>query len=131
VPPPVIGDFEGGNYSSIVEVGQWFYSHTIMPWLNKWERAIERSLFSSLSRRSLEVEFDCDLLLRGDMLTRFQAYRIARDIGVYNPNELRRFEKQNRRTDPAGDEYAGPMQQQQEQTGRPIADRGGGDDAEE
>lgn len=131
VPPPVIGDFEGGNYSSIVEVGQWFYSHTIMPWLNKWERAIERSLFSSLSRRSLEVEFDCDLLLRGDMLTRFQAYRIAREIGVYNANELRRFEKQNKRTDPAGDEYLAPNNMQPEQTGRPVADRGGGDNAQQ
>lgn len=91
VPPPVIGDFEGGNYSSISEVGRWFHSHTVMPWLARWERLIEHSLFSSMSRRSLEVEFDCDLLLRGDMLTRFQAYRIAREIGVYNANELRRF----------------------------------------
>ncbi len=131
VPPPVIGDFEGGNYSSIVEVGQWFYSHTIMPWLNKWERLIERTLFSSLTRRQLEVEFDCDLLLRGDMLTRFQAYRIAREIGVYNANELRRFEKQNRRTDPAGEEYLAPSNMQPEQTKQPVADRGGGDAAAE
>lgn len=131
VPPPVIGDFDGGNYSSISEVGRWFYSHTIMPWLNKWERAIERNLFSSLTRRALEVEFDCDLLLRGDMLTRMQAYRIAREIGVYNANELRRFEKQNRRTDPAGDEYFAPANMQQEQTAQPVADRGGGNNAEE
>lgn len=129
VPPPVIGEFEGGNYSSISEVGRWFYSHTIMPWLNKWERLIERSLFSSISRRSLEVEFDCDLLLRGDMLTRFQAYRIAREIGVYNANELRRFEKQNKRTDTAGDDYFAPANMAQEQKGQPVADRGGGDNA--
>ena len=123
VPPPVIGDFQGGNYSSISEVGRWFYSHCIMPWLTKWERQIERSLFSALSRRSLEVEFDADLLLRSDMLTRFQAYRIAREIGVYNANELRKFEKQNPRTDPAGEEYFAPANMQQEQSGRPIADR--------
>jgi HK97 family phage portal protein len=130
VPPPVIGDFEGGNYSSISEVGRWFYSHTIMPWLNKWERLIERSLFSSTARRSLEVEFDCDLLLRGDMLTRFQAYRIAREIGVYNANELRGFEKANRRTDPGGDEYFAPANMQAEQAGQPVADRGGSNNAE-
>jgi HK97 family phage portal protein len=126
VPPPILGDFQGGNYSSISEVGRWFYSHTVMPWLNKWERLIERQLFSSISRRSLEVEFDCDLLLRGDMLTRFQAYRIAREVGIYNANELRRFEHANRRTDPGGDEYFAPANMQQEQTGRPIADRGQG-----
>lgn len=129
VPPPVIGEFEGGNYSSISEVGRWFYSHTVQPWLNRWERLIEKSLFSAASRRSLEVEFDCDLLLRGDMLTRFQAYRIAREIGVYNANELRRFEHQNRRSDDAGDEYFAPRQMQPEQKGQPIADRNGGDNA--
>lgn len=128
VPPPVLGDFQGGNYSSISEVGRWFYSHTVMPWLNRWERLIERALFSSDGRRAHEVEFDTDLLLRGDMLTRFQAYRIAREIGVYNANELRKFEKQNPRTDDAGERYFEPANMQQEQTGRPIADRGGGDD---
>jgi HK97 family phage portal protein len=129
VPPPVIGDFEGGNYSSMTEIGRWFYAHCIMPWLNRWERLIERDLLSTVSRRTFEVEFDTDLLLRGDMLTRFQAYRIARDIGVYNANELRRFEKQNKRTDPEGEVYFAPANMQQEQKGRPIGDRGGGDDA--
>ncbi|MGH6742562.1 MAG: phage portal protein, partial [Bradyrhizobium sp.] len=129
VPGPVIGDFQGGNYSSISEVGRWFYSHTIMPWLNKWERLVERSLLSSIGRRTIEVEFDCDLLLRGDMLTRFQAYRIAREIGVYNANELRKFEKQNKRTDPGGAEYFTPTNMQPTQNGQPIGDRGGGNAA--
>jgi HK97 family phage portal protein len=129
VPPAVLGDYQGGNYSSISEVGRWFYSHTISPWLNRWERVIERSLFSSEGRRVYEVEFDNDLLLKSDMLTRFQAYRIAREIGVYNANELRRFEKANPRTDDAGDKFFEPANMQQEQTRRPVADRGGGDNA--
>ena len=124
VPPPVLGDFQGGNYSSISEVGRWFYSHTIMPWLNRWERAVERALLTTDGRRAYEVEFDCDLLLRGDMLTRFQSYRIAREIGLYNANELRRFEKANPRSDAGGDEYLSPANMVPEQTGRPIADRG-------
>jgi HK97 family phage portal protein len=127
VPGPVIGDMQGGNYSSLVELGRWFHQHTIMPWLNKWERLIERSLLSTAARRSYEVEFDADLLLRGDMLQRFQSYRIAREIGVYNANELRRFEHQNARTDPEGDKYFAPANMQQEQTGQPIADRGAED----
>jgi len=124
VPGPVIGDFQGGNYSSISEVGRWFYSHTIMPWLNKWEKLIVHALFSTMARRHYEVEFDTDLLLRGDQLTRFQAYRIAREIGVYNANELRKFEKQNPRTDDGGNRYFEPANMQQEQTGQPRDDRG-------
>ncbi len=129
VPPPVIGEFEGGNYSSVSEIGRWFYSHCMMPWLNKWERLIEHSLLSAVGRRNYEFEFDCDLILRGDMLTRFQAYRIARETGIYNANELRRFEKQNPRTDAGGDVYFAPQNMQPTQNGQPIGDRGGGDAA--
>lgn len=124
VPPPILGDYSGGNYASIVEIHRIFYSHCIQPWLNRLERALERALLSEDGRRHYEVEFDTDLLLRGDMLTRFQAYRISREIGVYSANELRKFEKQNPRTDPGGDEFFAPANMVSEQTGRPIADRG-------
>lgn len=129
VPPPVIGEFEGGNYSSISEVGRWFYSHTMQPWLNKWEKIIAHSLFSAIGRKTFEVEFDCDLLLRGDMLARFQSYRIAREIGVYNANELRKFEKANPRKDTGGETYFEPANMQPTQNGQPIGDRGGGNAA--
>jgi HK97 family phage portal protein len=129
VPPPIIGDLDGAKGNSIAEIGRWFYSQTMMPWLNKWEKLIVRSLLSTAERRNFEVEFDCDLLLRGDMLTRFQAYRIAREVGIYNANELRQFEKANPRKDPGGAEYFAPANMNQEQTGQPIADRGGGDAA--
>lgn len=124
VPPPVLGDYAGGNYSSISEIGRWFYSHTIMPWLNRWERLIERSLLSSEGRRLYEVEFDADLLMRADMLARYQSYRIGREIGLLSANEIRQFEHLNPRTDPGGDEFFAPANMQPEQTGRPIADRG-------
>jgi len=75
---------------------------------------------------AIEVEFDTDLLLRGDMLTRMQSYRIAREVSIYSANELRAFERANPRTDPSGDTYFEPRQMQPEQTGQPIADRGGG-----
>lgn len=129
VPPPVIGSYEGGNYSSIQEVGKWFYAHTICPWLTRWENLIQRSLLSEVGRRNYEVEFDADLLLRGDMLTRFQAYRIGREIGTYNANDTRRFEKLNKRTDPGGETFFEPRNMAPEQTRQPVADRGGGDNA--
>ena len=72
-----------------------------MPWLTRWERTIERSLFSDEGRRTHEVEFDADVLTRANMLERYQAYRIAREIGLNSANELRRFENMNPRTDRA------------------------------
>lgn len=117
VPAQVIGAGHAGSLSSVQEIGRWFHSHTIQPWLVRWERLIQRTLFSSQTRRGFEVEFDADLLLRGDMLTRFQAYRIGREIGVVNANELRKFEKLNPRTDPEANVYFAPANMQQEQTG--------------
>lgn len=127
VPGPIINDLQGGNYSSISELGRWFAAYTIMPWLNRWERLIERALLSETSRRTIEVEFDTDVLLRGDMLTRYQAYRIAREIGLANANELRKWEHLNPRTDAEAETYFSPANMQQEQSNRPIDDRGGGE----
>lgn len=119
IPPPVLGDLSNGSYSNVTELGRWFAGHTIRPWLVKWERTIERSLFSTEGRRTHHVEFDMDELLRGDMLTRFQAYRIGREIGVYNANELRAFERQNPRTDDEATSYLSPLNMSSEQAGGP------------
>jgi hypothetical protein len=49
-----------------------------------------------------------------------------REIGGATANEIRAWEKINRRTDPGGDEFLRPANMMPEQTGQPIADRGGG-----
>lgn len=119
VPPPVLGDLSNGSYSNVTELGRWFYQHTIIPWLTRWERVVERALFSEDARRSHECEFDADLLVRGDMLQRFQAYRIGRETGLYSANDLRRFEKLNPRTDEEANIFLTPTNMQSEQTREP------------
>jgi HK97 family phage portal protein len=126
VPLPVLGVQEKGNLSSVVELNRMFATHCVRPWATKWESTIEHSLLSDEGRRTIHVEFDMDELTRGDMLTRWQSYRIMREIGGANANEIRAFEKLNRRTDPGGDEFLRPANMVSEQTGQPIADRGGG-----
>jgi HK97 family phage portal protein len=119
IPPPVLGDLSNGSYSNVTELGRWFYQHTIMPWLVRWERTIERALFSEEGRRTHEVEFDADMLVRGDMLQRFQAYRIGREVGLYSANDLRKFENLNPRTDAEANAYLSPLNMQREQEGEP------------
>lgn len=119
IPPPVLGDLSNGSYSNVTELGRWFAGHTIRPWLVRWEKALERALFSEAQRRNHRIEFDMDELTRGDMLQRFQAYRIGREIGVYSANELRQFESLNPRKDGAADEYLSPLNMQPEQKGEP------------
>ena len=119
VPPPVLGDLSNGSYSNVTELGIWFHTHCIAPWLCKWERTLERSLFSDEGRRNFECEFDADVLVRGDMLKRFQAYRIGREVGLYSANDLRKFENLNPRTDADADAFLSPLNMQAEQTGAP------------
>ena len=76
-------------------------------------------LFSEAGRRDHEVEFDADVLLRLNMLERFQAYRIGREIGLYSANELREFKNLNPRTDESAKAYLSPLKMQSEQTGAP------------
>ncbi|UHD44159.1 phage portal protein [Aureimonas altamirensis] len=119
IPPPVLGDLSNGSYSNVTELGRWFAGMTIRPWLDRWEQALSRALLTEEGRRSHVLEFDMDLLMRGDMLARLQAYRIGREIGLYNANDLRRFENLNPRADDEAETYLSPLNMQPEQTRAP------------
>lgn len=119
VPLPIIGELSNSTFSNVTELGRWFKQRTIIPWLEKWQARILRSLFSTADREAHQVEFDADDLERGDMLQRMQSYRIAREIGLYSANELRAFEKQNPRTDKEGETYLAPLNMMPEQAALP------------
>jgi HK97 family phage portal protein len=119
VPLPLLGDISNGSYSNIVELNRMFATHTLTPWIVRLEKTIERDLFSDAGRRTHLVEIDQDDLLRGDMLARWQAYRIMREIGGANANEIRMWEKINKRDDPGGDSFFEPLNMSREQTGEP------------
>jgi HK97 family phage portal protein len=84
-----------------------FVTYTILPYTVRWQQAISRDLI--LAPDKYYVEFVLDGLLRGDSASRYNVYRIGRELGMYTPNDLLRFENQNPRTDPGGDEYVPDM----------------------
>lgn len=69
-------------------------AYTVDPWLSDLERLLSRQLNAPGVRGGRWVEFDRSALLRTDMLSRFQAYRVA--LGPHEPfmtaNEVRRPE---------------------------------------
>lgn len=119
VPAPLLNELTNANYSNVVEMRRQFAAGTVQPWLVRWEEAILRDLFSDAGRRSHEVEFDTDLLVRADFLTRLQGYRIGRETGLYSANDLRRFEHLNPRTDSEADVFLSPLNMQSEQKAAP------------
>jgi len=122
IPAPLLNELTNANYSNVVEMRRQFSAGTIQPWLVRWEQAILRDLFSEAGRQSHEVEFDMDLLVRADFLTRLQGYRIGRETGLYSANDLRRFENLNPRKDDEAEGFLSPMNMQREQGGEKKTD---------
>jgi HK97 family phage portal protein len=119
VPPPMLAALEDATYSNIEAQVRMFATGTIRPWAAAWEQAVRRDLLSEQAARTHQVMFDLDHLLRGDLLTRMQAWRIAREIGAVNANEIREAEGWDPRTDDDASVYFSPANMNREQAGEP------------
>jgi HK97 family phage portal protein len=106
VPPTAAGILDKATYSNTEQEARSLVQNSIGPLAGRIEAAMHRCLLTDVGRRSLYVEHDLDGLLRGDVKSRFEAYRLAREIGVYSPNDIRR--KENEPPIAEGDEYSSP-----------------------
>lgn len=95
VPPHMIGDLERATFSNIEHQSIDFVTHTLRPWLVRWEQAQNKTLLSDTEREQYFVEYLVDGLLRGDIQSRYNAYATARQNGWMNANEIRDLENQN------------------------------------
>jgi HK97 family phage portal protein len=106
LPPTSVGITDKATYSNTEQESRALVQNALGPLAKRIEAAMSRCLLTEAGRRTLYVEHDLDALLRGDVAARFEAYRIAREIGVYNPNDIRR--KENEPPIPNGDTYHQP-----------------------
>lgn len=98
----------GGATGNITELqGIRFVTHTLRPWLVRFEQAIEQRLLLPRERAQFKVEFLVDGLLRGDVQSRYQAYATARQNGWMSANEIRALENFN--PVEGGDVYLVPL----------------------
>ena len=97
VPPHIVGFNEGQIYGNGVEhTGIAFNNFTLNGDFRGWESAIRQTLLGE-NRREM-VDLDDANLLRGDTKARWDSYKIAREIGVYNADDINRLERR-----PAGE----------------------------
>lgn len=89
VPPHMIGDTSKATSwgSGIESMGIGFVTYTLRPWL----KCLEDALTDEIPRGQF-VQFNIDGLLRGDQKSRWEAYQLGRNIGVYSVNEIRERE---------------------------------------
>lgn len=119
IPPHKMQILDRATFDNVEHLGIEFVVDTMLPEVRRWEEAIDTQLITNPDKYF--AHFNLDGLLRGDVKTRFEAYRIAREIGVLNANEIRKLEDLNARTDPEGDVYLTPLNMGD---GR-LRDRGG------
>lgn len=109
VPPHLIGHLERATFSNIEHQGLEFVTHTILPWLKRWEQAISQRLMTRDERRTYYSEFLVDGLLRGDITVRYQAYAVGRQWGWLSADDVRKLENMDVLPDGQGEKYLLPL----------------------
>jgi HK97 family phage portal protein len=94
VPSVLVNDTSGSTTwgSGIAELVTGFYKLNLRPYLEAIENSIQTHLFTDEDRKSYEVEFDFEGLLRASQKDRFDGYRVGITSGLLTPNEARAME---------------------------------------
>ncbi|WP_181786048.1 phage portal protein [Streptomyces phytophilus] len=107
IPPHKIGDLERATFSNIEHQQLDYVTTALRSWLVRWEQAIALQLLLPEEREQFFAEHLVDALLRGDTMTRYQAYAIGRQWGWLSANDVR--EKENENPVDGGDDYMVPL----------------------
>jgi len=96
-----------------------FVNLTIAPWTTQWTQVVARDLLTRQSVNSHEASFIFNALVRGDIQTRFNAYKSAERW--MTTNEIREIEDMNPIEGPAGTVLWSPSGSMPILPGQPIA----------
>ncbi|MFD6421716.1 phage portal protein [Streptomyces sp. NPDC060198] len=107
IPSHKINDLERATFSNIEQQQLDYIQSALNIWLVRWEQAILTQLLLPEERRQFYAEHLVDNLLRGDTLTRYQAYAVGRQWGWLSANDVR--DRENLNPVDGGDAYLVPL----------------------
>ncbi|MGF9567482.1 phage portal protein [Neorhizobium sp. BT27B] len=107
VPPSAVGITDDATYSNIGEESRALVNRVLAPWAKRFESVYNATLLSPEARKTHYIEHDLSGLLRGDLATRYEAYRIGREAGFLSVDEIRGFENMSKVE--GGDTYMQPL----------------------
>jgi HK97 family phage portal protein len=95
VPPHKAFAMETTSYNSMEQANIEYAQETIDPKDEQISQTIFKDLLTSKERLTYSAHFNVNKLLKGDTAARTTFYNIMRQNGVYNANDIRRFEDMN------------------------------------
>lgn len=105
VPLYMIGEMSRSTGSTLTQLSQEYVNYTIsselVPWAQRWRKTFD------LRKDGMIIDFDMSVLLKGDMVSRYGANRLALQ-GWKTVNEIRVAEGDNPVDDPTADQIFRP-----------------------
>jgi len=88
IPPHMIGELSRSTNNNIVQQSQEYANYTISGYTRRWKAKL-RKTFELRAADDIQVEYDLSELVRADIVSRYNGYRVAIMSGWMKPNEAR------------------------------------------
>lgn len=89
-----LNDLSRATHTNVTEQQKAFYQDTLQAILTQYEQELTYKLFTpSEIEQGYYVKFVVDSILRSDIKTRYEAYRVGIQGGFLKPNEVRAWEE--------------------------------------
>ena len=103
VPPHLVQHLENATFSNIEHQSIDYVQHTLVPWMVRWEQAVNARLLTDAEREDgLYAKLNANALVRGDFKSRMDGYAIGRQNGFLSTNDIRRLEDMDIVPEPDG-----------------------------
>jgi HK97 family phage portal protein len=95
MPPHKVGLMKQATFSNIEHQALEYVTDTLLSWLINWEQELNAALLTEAEQSEFFFEHLVDGLLRGDLKSRYQAFKDAILTGFMSRNEARARENMN------------------------------------
>lgn len=108
MPPHKIGILDRATFSNIEHQSISYRGDCLVPLAAMSEQEMETCFLSEREQEVYFIEYDLDGTLRGDLLSRYRAYAIARQWGWFSADDVNELENRNALPDGQGKIYLTP-----------------------
>jgi len=109
IPPHMLHNLNRATFNNIEELSRGFVKFSLRYWLVRFEQAYNTQLLNPKEQKKYFFEHVFEGLLRSDIKTRFEAYKVGVENGWINADEIRELENMNPQPNGQGKKYYVPL----------------------